>query len=302
MPQAVPRAIELGATAIQIFVQNQQQWRGRMLGEVETLAFRRDLVASTVRHTLAHGSYLANLGSPDDILFERSRAKLLEEMQSCAALGVGALVIHPGSHAGSGEADGLRRIASGLRWLLAQPGLDAAGDLAGVHRRARAAAWGIDSSISRNCWRMPAVGVHGSASASTPHICSQRASIFAPRAATSATFAEFERIVGLANLRGFHLNDSKLPTRLPRRSSRRIGAGYIGSAAFGRLIRDPRFAGMPMVLETPGGQARLPTWPAAFASDAAGPLKFGRDQICSAVANHPDDSQKNAPGLEGPAH
>ena len=70
-----------------------------------------------------------------------------------------------------------------------------------------------------------------------------------------ATFAEFERIVGLANLRGFHLNDSKLPhgSRVDRHAE--IGAGYIGSVAFGRLIRDPRFAGMPMVLETPGGQA-----------------------------------------------
>jgi len=254
MPQAVPRAIELGATAIQIFVQNQQQWRGRMLGEVEALAFRRDLVASTVRHTLAHGSYLANLGSPDDILFERSRAKLLEEMQSCAALGVGALVIHPGSHAGSGEADGLRRIASGLRWLLAQPGLDAV------------AIWlestaGQGSSLGHRFEHLAQLLADAGGGSARLGICLDTAHLFAAgfdfrtRRRYIATFAEFERIVGLANLRGFHLNDSKLPhgSRVDRHAE--IGAGYIGSAAFGRLIRDPRFAGMPMVLETPGGQA-----------------------------------------------
>ena len=64
---------------------------------------------------------------------------------------------------------------------------------------------------------------------------------------------EFERAVGLARIRAFHLNDCMggLGSRMDRHAH--IGEGRLGLAAFARLLNDARFSGLPMVLETPKG-------------------------------------------------
>ena len=64
------------------------------------------------------------------------------------------------------------------------------------------------------------------------------------------TMDQFDRIIGFQFLRGVHLNDSKsrLGGRLDRHNS--IGAGELGYETFERLMNDPRFDNIPMVLET----------------------------------------------------
>jgi deoxyribonuclease-4 len=70
------------------------------------------------------------------------------------------------------------------------------------------------------------------------------------------TFSEFERLVGFARLRALHLNDSKRPlgSRVDRHTH--IGEGHLGLEPFRRLVNDPRFAGLPMLLETPKGDGK----------------------------------------------
>ena len=65
------------------------------------------------------------------------------------------------------------------------------------------------------------------------------------------TFADFDRIVGFQYLKGMHLNDSKkeLATRVDRHDN--IGKGFIGIELFRRIMNDPRFDDMPLILETP---------------------------------------------------
>jgi deoxyribonuclease-4 len=67
------------------------------------------------------------------------------------------------------------------------------------------------------------------------------------------TFARFDDIIGLSRLKCFHLNDSKKPlgSRIDRHSN--LGDGFLGWEVFYRLINDDRFATLPMILETPGG-------------------------------------------------
>jgi deoxyribonuclease-4 len=69
-------------------------------------------------------------------------------------------------------------------------------------------------------------------------------------ASYEATFSDFDRLVGLARLRVIHVNDSKKPcgSRLDRHAH--IGEGFVGLAAFARLVNDPRFRDLPMLLET----------------------------------------------------
>jgi deoxyribonuclease-4 len=70
------------------------------------------------------------------------------------------------------------------------------------------------------------------------------------------TFAAFDRVVGLAKLKAFHLNEAKreLGSRLDRHAG--IGQGLLGLPTFRRLLCDRRFRDLPMVLETPGGLVR----------------------------------------------
>jgi deoxyribonuclease IV len=74
----------------------------------------------------------------------------------------------------------------------------------------------------------------------------------------AATFAGFERLVGLDRLKVFHLNDSKKPlgSRIDRHEH--IGRGCLGLEPFRRIVNDPRFRDLPMMLETPKEEGRSP--------------------------------------------
>jgi deoxyribonuclease-4 len=252
MPRAIERAIDLGCTAIQVFVKNQQQWRGREIPPPEAAAFRAARAASCVQETLAHASYLVNLASPDDALYARSIAAMEEEMRRCAALGIGWLVVHPGAHLGSGEAAGLERVAAALRRLLRRPGLETVGILlectagqgSSVGHRFEHLARGLADAGGG-----PRLGT----CIDTCHLLGAGYDLRTARG-YEQVFRELDDTVGLGSVRAFHLNDSREPlgSRVDRHAP--IGAGYIGRAAFGRLVRDGRFAGLPMVLEVPGGQ------------------------------------------------
>jgi deoxyribonuclease-4 len=71
--------------------------------------------------------------------------------------------------------------------------------------------------------------------------------------AYAATFEEFDRVVGIDRIKVFHLNDSQkdLGSRVDRHAH--IGAGCVGLEGFRAIVNDPRFAGLPMILETPKG-------------------------------------------------
>jgi deoxyribonuclease-4 len=67
----------------------------------------------------------------------------------------------------------------------------------------------------------------------------------------AATFEQFEKLVGLDRLRLFHLNDSKRPLGSHVDRHEHIGQGCVGIEGFRRLVNDPRFRELPMLLETP---------------------------------------------------
>lgn len=253
MPRAHERADELGCTAMQVFVKNQQQWQGRSLPAAEAAAFREASAAAPARSIMAHASYLVNLASPDDAAWQRSIAALHDEMQRCGALGIPALVFHPGAHLLSGEGEGLARVAAALRDLLARA------DTKKVNLLVECTA-GQGSCVGHRIEHLARI-LEETGRPSRLGICLDTAHLFAAgydwrgEPGYEGVMRELERGPGIGAVRAFHLNDSKSPlgSRLDRHAP--IGAGYIGRAAFARLVRDERFAGLPMVLETPGGMA-----------------------------------------------
>jgi deoxyribonuclease-4 len=243
------RAAEIGAEAIQIFVKNQRQWATRPLGEAGVAAFhaaRR--AAASVRAVIAHSTYLLNLASPDDAMFDRSVNALVVELERCALLGLDGLVLHPGSSP-LGREVAIARICAGLERACAAklpvPILleTTAGSGTSIGSRVEdleAIIAGVGASTRRR------LGV----CIDTCHVFAAGHDIRDP-AAYEALVAEVERRVGLERVWAFHLNDSKkgLGSRVDRHAN--IGEGELGDAPFARLLADPRFRGVPKVVETP---------------------------------------------------
>jgi deoxyribonuclease IV len=249
LPRAVDRAVATRCDALQIFTKSVGQWRARPLPPDEVAQFRARVKASGIRSVVAHNSYLINIAAVAPQLRAQSIAALTEEFDRAELLGLDGLVMHPGSSVGSTEGEGLRRIAEALSALLASR----------PHARTRillehTAGQGSNlghrfeqlASIIAGTGGTPRVGV----CLDTCHLLAAGYDICTTKG-YHETFFEFDRIVGLDRLALFHLNDSKKPcgSRVDRHEH--IGKGCLGLEPFRRILNDPRFQRLPMVLETP---------------------------------------------------
>lgn len=240
----------IGASAIQVFTRNQVRWGARPLDGEEVHAFRAALLGSGVEVVLAHASYLINLASPDPELLAKSRDAFVAELRRCEALGIRYLVFHPGAHLGAGDAAGLRTVAESLDAALASvpaPSVRVLLEITAGQGTCLGHRFEHLAEVLGRVAESERLGV----CLDTCHLLAAGYDIASERGYAS-TFAEFERVVGLARLEAFHLNDAKqgLGSRVDRHE--RIGKGHLGTALFRRLLSDPRFASLPAVLETPG--------------------------------------------------
>lgn len=248
LERAVHAAARHRCRALQIFSRNSNQWAMRpLIGEA--VAAWQEALDRHPMVAMVHGSYLVNLASPDDALYRRSRDTFLAEARRCQTLGIPYLVFHPGAHMGAGEEKGLARIVRALDWV--ERRLDSAsvtfllestaGQGTSLGCRFEHLAW-----IRERVRRPERVQV----CLDTCHLLAAGYD-FRSEAGYREVMESLDRTVGIASVRAFHLNDSKkeVGSRVDRHEH--IGKGTIGSAAFRRLLQDPRFAGLPMVLETP---------------------------------------------------
>ena len=252
MPEAIARAKAVDATALQVFVKSSNQWAARPFAPGEVEAFRSAArEAGLDRYTLAHASYLINLASPDDALWAKSIDALGVELSRCAVLEIPWLVVHPGAHVGSGAPAGIARVAGALDRALSLAPTNGAGVL--LENTA-----GQGSTLGS---RFEDLGAILQAARPTDRLgvcfdtCHALAAgyEFRDASAYAETMRAFDRAVGLHRLHGFHLNDSKGDLGCRRDRHEHIGRGCVGLEAFRLILTDPRFVGLPMVLETDKG-------------------------------------------------
>lgn len=250
---AFGRGAELGCEALQIFVKNARGWRAKPLDPEEVARFRtaREEAPQPV---IAHAGYLINPCATNPETLDRSCAALLDELERCAALGVDALVLHPGAHLGAGEDAGLEAVARSLDGVLARapagPRLlleNTAGQ--GTVLGARFGHLGRLLDLVDDPAR---IGV-----------CIDSCHAFAAGYdlrdgdGYEAALEELEREVGLARLGAWHLNDSKFGLGENKDRHENVGEGALGLAFFERVVNDGRFAATPMLVETPTGDDDL---------------------------------------------
>lgn len=247
--QAVIRAHELEATAFALFTKNQRQWRAAPLTDEVIAAFRAacEKYHYSSGQILPHDSYLINLGHPVAEALEKSRDAFLDEMTRCQQLGLSLLNFHPGSHLHQIEEQAcLQRIAESINIALDKT----QGVTAVIENTA-----GQGSNLGFRFEHLAAI-IDGVEDKSRVGVCIDTCHAFAggydlrTEDACVKTFEEFERVVGFQYLRGMHLNDAKseFNSRVDRHHS--LGEGNIGKTVFSWLMKDSRFDGIPMILET----------------------------------------------------
>lgn len=249
---AFSRIRQVGGEVVQIFTRNQRQWAASPLTAAEIALFHQAHRQSGDMIVVSHASYLVNLASGNTALREKSAVNLALELERCAALGIAFLVLHPGAHGGDGVEVGLKRLAGSLDLVLGKSSgrvrillETTAGQGTGLGGSFAELAFILDNS------RYPELlGV----CVDTCHIFAAGYDLRTP-AGYAATLATLEETVGLEKVHLLHLNDSKtaLGSRVDRHEH--IGAGTIGLEGFRNLLRDHRWAGVPMILETPKGEA-----------------------------------------------
>jgi deoxyribonuclease IV len=248
---APARGRSVGCDTIQIFVKNANQWVGKPISDEEADKFQEAKKETGIDPVFSHNSYLINLASPDDALYEKSANAMLDELERSEKLKLPFLVMHPGSHVGSGEEAGLKRIAEALNNILAKT----KGYKVKIALETTA---GQKSNLGHKFEHL-AYLIHAVKDKKRLCVCYDTCHTFAAgydirtKKAYEATFKEFDRVIGLNRICAFHLNDAlkELGSNIDRHAH--IGQGHIGEEGFRLLMNDGRFANIPMVLETPKG-------------------------------------------------
>jgi deoxyribonuclease IV len=247
--RALERGAACGCEIIQVFTKSNQQWAARPISESERLAWHAARERTGIVPMLAHDCYLINLASPVALLRDRSRAALAEGYARCRLLQIPYLVLHPGAHQDGSESAGIRRVAAALERILEEQA-----DNPTVLLLENTAGQG--TSLGHRFEHLRDI-MAGTGSPERLGVCFDTCHAWAAgydigdAAGWQRTLEELERVLGGRLLRAFHLNDAKGPrgSRLDRHEH--IGRGTLGLRAFLPLLNDPRFADVPMALETP---------------------------------------------------
>ena len=244
-------AYEIGAKAFALFTKNQRQWFSKPLtGEnIEKFKDNCERYGYSAAQILPHDSYLINLGHPEKEGLSKSRKAFLDEMQRCEQLGLDRLNFHPGSHLRKiSEEESLLLIAESINLTLDQT----KGVTAVIENTA-----GQGTNLGYTFEQIGFIIDHVDDNKERVGVCIDTCHTFTAGYDLKSpegyedTFQKFDNIIGFSYLRGVHLNDSKkaLATRVDRHEM--IGEGFLGIDVFKRIMNDPRFNDIPIILETP---------------------------------------------------
>ena len=249
LDNAFARGLESHCTALQIFTKNANRWQGKPISNDDAIAFQQAWQKSGIGPVIAHNAYLINLASPKQDVWEKSKAALRDELLRCAQLGITGLVMHPGAHLGTGVEAGVERIREAFREILPESPPEVrlllentAGQgtyLGGDFAHLAALLEGFDEDRFGVCF-------------DTCHAHTAGYDLSTSESYTEV-MAKFDRLVGLEQIKAFHLNDCLKPCGSHVDRHTHIGQGTIGRTGFACLMQDQRLAAIPMLLETPKG-------------------------------------------------
>ncbi len=251
---AITNASERECSAFQVFTSNPRGWHAKDLTDDGITNYKNNLSQSNIDRfaTVAHMPYLPNLSSPEISVYEKSIHTMIREVERCDKLGIPYLVTHLGSHKGTGEDKGIRRLVGALTEV-AKTNKDVTILLENTA--------GQKNSVGSDFTQLAEI-FFGLKPASRFGICIDTCHAFAAgydlrnEKNVKDVFEKFDSEIGLKHIKIIHLNDSKgeLGCHLDRHEH--IGLGHIGEAGLSQVVKLANKNKIPIILETPIDERR----------------------------------------------
>ena len=254
LPKAHARGVERGCEAIQVFHQSPRAWRPTNHREEHIERFRELMAGGPIRSLVIHAVYLINCASPNPEIRRKSAASLVHAMRLGDAAGADGVVLHPGSQAGEPLEECLPRIAEALRQALSESDrcpllLENTAGMTGTIGRS----FGELADLIERTGDDERLGV-------CLDCCHLLASGFDIRTADGLARVVDDCVsdLGLERVRCLHVNDSKVPLGGNRDRHAHLPEGELGREGLAAFLSEPRFEGLPALLEVPGPENRGP--------------------------------------------
>jgi deoxyribonuclease-4 len=253
--KAVERGTERGARAIQIFNQNPRAWKPTIYSDEAVAAFREAMEASEVDALLIHAVYLLNAASEDPDIREKTLTSLIASLRAGDALGAVSVVLHPGSAKTGEVAPAIKRAGAVIKEALAES------DACALHLENTAGAGG---TLGRSFHELAAL-IDAAGGDDRLGMCLDSCHLYASgfdiRTAEGLTSVldDCTSIVGLERLGSLHFNDSQGTLGSNRDRHADVGQGELGEDGCAVFLSEPRFDGLPVILETPGPDKKGPS-------------------------------------------
>jgi deoxyribonuclease-4 len=249
MVKAAQTAQQIGCEAIQIFASNPTAWRPPADDPIGCAAFAQAAHTYNLDPVVLHAPYLINLGTSDDVIWEKSIRLLTWTLQRGALLSARYVIFHTGSHRGAGVQTGIARVAQGIARILpetpAEVMLLLENDV------------GAGNSLGHNFEQLAAILALLPDYADRLGICLDTAHLWGAGYDISYTpsvlhiLQNCDETLGLARLRILHLNDTEKALGSHRDVHARLGEGIIGTEGLQTMLQDPRLSHVSVLLETP---------------------------------------------------
>jgi deoxyribonuclease-4 len=252
---AVARGVERGCDAIQIFNQNPRAWKPTVYTDEQVADFRHAMASSRVDALLIHAVYLLNTATTDKEMRDKTRASLIASLRAGDALGAHAVVLHPGSALAGKVGPAIKRAGKVIVQALAES------DSCPLHLENTAGAGG---TLGRSFQELAEL-VEVAGGSPRLGLCLDSCHLFASgydirtEDGLASVLDECEGLVGADRIGSLHLNDSQTPLGSNRDRHADVGEGELGRRGCAVFLSEPRFAGLPCVLETPGPDRQGPT-------------------------------------------
>jgi deoxyribonuclease-4 len=247
---ALDAAAAAHSNAVQVFMKSNRQWAGPQVKEEDVSRWNEQMPASGVAYAVSHASYLINLATPKDPLWEKSIDAYMDELERAHAYGIRHVVLHPGAHTGSGEEAGMQRIADALNRVHAQ--LPECTDVITLLELMA----GQGSTLGYTFAQLARI-IDPVEEKERVGVCIDTCHAlaagydFRTEQGYEAMMTEIGETVGIERVGCWHFNDSTHDHGSRKDRHAHIGEGFVGVEGFRHILNDLRWDGVPMLLETP---------------------------------------------------
>ena len=238
-------ALSIGANTFQFFTRNPRGSKAKAIDPADVAAFLELAAEHGFSTLVAHAPYTINPCSKDEHTREFARMTLADDLKRMEHLPGNVYNFHPGSHTGQGIETGIGQIAETLNAILT-PDIRTTVLLETMSGKGSEVGSRFEElrEIIDRVELSDKLGV----CLDTCHVSDAGYDIADD---PDDVLTEFDRVIGLDRLRAVHVNDSLNPVGSHKDRHARIGEGYLGAEALGRVVRHPALQGLPFVLETP---------------------------------------------------